>query len=63
VLRVRPLDTLFTSFDEPFIVDFEVDRSMTVEVYIDGATTPYTAVTVAPPIQRIRVWSTNPIGF
>ncbi len=61
-MKVKPLDTLFTSFDEPFIVDFEVDRAMTVEVYIDGASTSYTAVTVAPPIDRKTVWSTNPIA-
>jgi hypothetical protein len=62
VLKVRPLDTLFTSFDEPFIVDFEVDRAMTIEVYIDGASTSYTAVTVSPPITRVTVWATSPIG-
>jgi hypothetical protein len=62
VLKVRPLDTLFTSFDEPFIVDFEVDRAMTVDVYIDGASTPYTAVTVSPPITRATVWATSPIA-
>jgi hypothetical protein len=61
VLKVKPLDTLFSSFDEPFIVDFEVDRAMTIEVYIDGASTSYTALTVAPPIDRKVVWATNPI--
>jgi hypothetical protein len=62
VLKVRPLDTLFTSFDEPFTVDIESDRIATVEVYIDGASTPYTTRTVSPPIQRITVWSTSPLG-
>ena len=61
-MKVKPLDTLFTSFDEPFIVDFEVDRAMTIEVYIDGASTSYTALTVNPPIDRKTVWSTSPIG-
>jgi hypothetical protein len=62
MLRVRPLDTLFTNFDEPFIVDIESDRATTVEVYIDGASTSYTALTVAPPIDRKTVWATNPIA-
>jgi len=62
VLRVRPLDTLFTSFDEPFTVDIESDRVTRVEVYIDGASTPYTSFTVSPPLDRKVVWSTNPIG-
>ena len=61
MLKVRPLDTLFTSYDEPFIVDIESDRTTTVEVYIDGASTSYTALTVTPPITRVTVWSTNPI--
>jgi hypothetical protein len=62
MLRVRPLDTLFTSFDEPFIVDIESDRIATVEVYIDGASTSYTALTVSPPVTRVTVWSTSPIA-
>jgi hypothetical protein len=62
VLKVKPLDTLFTSYDEPFIVDIESDRTATVEVYIDGASTSYTALTVSPPIDRKVVWSTSPIG-
>jgi hypothetical protein len=62
VLRVRPLDTLFTSFDEPFWVDIESDRITDVEVYIGGATTPYTTLTVGTTITRVRVWDTNPIA-
>ena len=61
-MKVKPLDTLFTSFDEPFIVDIESDRVATVEVYIDGASTSYTALTVSPPIDRKTVWATNPIS-
>jgi hypothetical protein len=62
VLKVKPLDTLFTNFDEPFVVDIETDRIATVEVYIDGASTSYTALTVSPPIDRKIVWATNPIS-
>jgi hypothetical protein len=62
VFKVKPLDTLFTNFDEPFIVDFEVDSITTVEVYIDGASTPYRSFTVSPPIQRVTVWTTSPIA-
>ena len=62
MLKVKPLDTLFTSFDEPFIVDIESDRVATVEVYIDGASTSYTALTVSPPVDRKTVWATSPIG-
>jgi len=49
VLRVRPLDTLFTAFDEPFFADVEVDRALTIDVYIDNADHPFNTFTVAPP--------------
>jgi hypothetical protein len=62
VLRVRPLDTLFTNFDEPFIVDIESDTAGSIDVYIDGAATPYTTLTVGTPITRATVWNTNPIA-
>jgi hypothetical protein len=62
VLRVRPLSTLFTNFDEPFIVDIESDGATTVQVYIDGASTPYTTLSVSPPIDRKTIWSTSPLG-
>jgi len=62
VLRVRPLDTLFTAFDEPLYVDVEVDRVLTIDVYMDDADSPFTTFTVSPPIQRVRVWSENPAG-
>jgi type II secretory pathway pseudopilin PulG len=62
VFKVRPLDTIFTSYDEPFWVDIESDRITDVEVYIDGASTPYTVLTTVPPIQRVRVWSEIPIA-
>jgi hypothetical protein len=62
VLKVKPLDTLFTSFDEPFIVDIESNTVTDVEVYIDGASTPYTTFTVSPPIYRKTVWNTSPIS-
>jgi len=62
VLKVKPLDTLFTNFDEPFIVDIESNTTTTVEVYIDGASTSYTALTVSPPVDRKIVWATNPIA-
>jgi hypothetical protein len=62
VLRVRPLDTLFTSFDEPFWVDIETDRDTMIDVYIHGETTPFTSISVTAPYTRARVWSTNPIA-
>ena len=62
MLRVRPLDTLFTNFDEPFIVDVETDTAGSIDVYIDGDSTPYTTLTVGTPITRATVWATNPIS-
>jgi len=62
MLRVRPLDTLFTSYDEPFYADIEVDRVLTIDVYMDDTDIPFNTFTVAPPIQRVRVWSENPAG-
>jgi len=62
VLRVRPLDTLFTSYDEPFIVDIESDRSTTIDVYVYGVETPFTSISVTAPYTRARVWSENPIA-
>ena len=62
MLRVRPLDTLFTAFDEPFIVDIESDRSTMIDVYVYGEETPFTSISVTAPYTRARVWSTNPIA-
>jgi hypothetical protein len=62
MLRVRPLDTLFTAFDEPFIVDIESDRDTTIDVYVYGEDTPFTSISVTAPLTRARVWSTNPIA-
>jgi len=62
MLRVRPLDTLFTSYDEPFIVDIESDRNTTIDVYVYGVDTPFTSINVTAPYTRARVWSTNPIS-
>jgi hypothetical protein len=62
VLRVKPLDTLFTSFDEPFWVDIETDRDTTIDVFLYGETTPFTSISVTAPLTRARVWSTNPIA-
>jgi hypothetical protein len=62
VLRVKPLDTLFTSFDEPFIVDIESDRNTTIDVYVYGVDTPFTSISVTAPLTRARVWSENPIA-
>ena len=62
MLRVRPLDTLFTSYDEPFIVDIESDRSTTIDVYVYGVETPFTSISVTAPYTRARVWSENPIA-
>ena len=62
MLRVKPLDTLFTSFDEPFWVDIESDRDTTIDVFLYGETTPFTSISVTAPYTRARVWSTNPIA-
>jgi len=62
VLKVKPLDTLFTSFDEPFIVDIESDRDTTIDVYVYGEETPFTSLSVTAPYTRAQVWSTNPIA-
>jgi hypothetical protein len=62
MLRVRPLDTLFTSFDEPFWVDIESDRNTTIDVFLYGETTPFTSISVTAPLTRARVWLTNPIA-
>jgi hypothetical protein len=62
VLKVKPLDTLFTSFDEPFVVDIESDGDTTIDVYVYGEDTPFTSISVTAPLTRARVWSTNPIA-
>jgi hypothetical protein len=62
VLKVKPLDTLFTSYDEPFWVDIESDRDTTVDVYVYGVETPFTSINVTKPYTRARVWSENPIA-
>jgi hypothetical protein len=62
VLKVKPLDTLFTSYDEPFWVDIESDRDTTVDVYVYGVDTPFTSISVTKPYTRARVWSENPIA-
>jgi len=62
VLKVKPLDTLFTAFDEPLWVDIETDRDTTIDVYVYGEETPFTSINVTKPYTRARVWSTNPIA-
>jgi type II secretory pathway pseudopilin PulG len=62
VLKVKPLDTLFTSYDEPFWVDIESDRDTTLDVYIYGYDHPFTSISVTKPYTRARVWSENPIA-
>jgi len=62
VLKVKPLDTLFTAFDEPLWVDIEADRDTTIDVYIYGEETPFTSISVTAPYTRAQVWSTNPIA-
>jgi hypothetical protein len=62
VLKVRPLDTLFTSYDEPFWVDIECDGYTTIDVYVYGSDTPFNSISVTPPYTRARVWSENPIA-
>jgi hypothetical protein len=62
VLKVKPLDTLFTSFDEPFIVDIESDGDTTIDVFLYGEDTPFTSISVTAPYTRAQVWSTNPIA-
>jgi hypothetical protein len=62
VLKVKPLDTLFTSFDEPLVVDLETDRDTTIDVYVYGEDTPFTSISATAPYTRARVWSENPIS-
>jgi hypothetical protein len=62
VLKVKPLDTLFTSYDEPFWVDIESDRDTTIDVYVYGEDTPFTSISVTAPYTRATIWSTNPIS-
>ena len=62
MLKVKPLDTLFTAFDEPLWVDIETDRDTTIDVYVYGEETPFTSINVTKPYTRARVWSTNPIA-
>jgi hypothetical protein len=62
VLKIRPLDTLFTSYDEPFWVDIESDRDTTIDVYIYGYDYPFTSISVTKPYTRAQVWSENPIA-
>ena len=62
MLKIRPLDTLFTSFDEPFIVDIESDRDTTIDVFLYGEDTPFTSISVTAPLTRATVWSENPIA-
>jgi hypothetical protein len=63
MLRIRPLDTLFAAFDEPFYVDVEADRPMAIDVFIDDATTPFTTLYAVPGVRRVTVWTENPIGL
>jgi hypothetical protein len=62
MLRIKPLDTLFAAFDEPFYVDVEADRPMTIDVFIDDATTPFTMFYAVPGVRRVTVWAENPIA-
>jgi hypothetical protein len=62
MLRVKPLDTLFTAYDEPFVVDIESDRDTTIDIYVYGEDTPFTSISVTAPYTRAQVWSTNPIA-
>lgn len=62
MLRIRPLDTLFAAYDEPFYVDVEADRPMTIDVFIDDATTPFNTLYAVPGVRRVTVWTENPVG-
>ncbi|MCC6059228.1 MAG: hypothetical protein LM563_03175 [Thermofilum sp.] len=62
MLRIRPLDTLFATYDEPFYVDVEADRPMTIDVFIDDATTSFNTLYAVPGVRRVTVWTENPIG-
>jgi len=64
VFRVKPLETLMTAFDQPLVVDIEVDRlPATIEAWLPGETTPFNTLSLSTVnVARWTVWTTNPIA-
>ncbi len=63
MLEIRTLQTLFTSYDEPWYVDVIIDAPpRTLEIYLPGQTTPFKSIALNNRVNRVLVWDVNPIS-